>query len=170
MARFKDTNGNEWDVSITTTTIKRLRASSLAVDLLAVVEGEKGKLLERLYLDPIFLVDVVFEVCRPQCEAKGVSDVKFGEAMAGDAIDDATGALIQGLTDFLSRAEDRANLGLIKSKIDAVMKAGMALARSKIEAIDVNVLAEQALQRAGDSSGSVPESSASIPAPSPSSS
>lgn len=165
MAQFKDNGGRIWDLTITTATIKRLRTSALAVDLLEIVEG---KLLARLYRDPVFLVDVVYEICRPQCEEKGVSDEQFGVSMAGDAIAQAIDALTKGLTDFFPLAEDRENLGLIKAKVDAVMKAGTAMARQRLEALDVNVLAEQVLQRAGDSSGSVPESSALTPGPSPS--
>lgn len=165
MARFKDNAGREWDITITTATIKRVRASALAVDLLEIVEG---KLLTRLYRDPVFLVDLVYEICRPQCEEKDVSAEQFGEAMAGDAIAGAVDALTKGLTDFFPLAEDRENLGLVKAKVDAVMKAGTAIARERLESLDVNVLAAQVLQRAGELSGNVPESSASTPAPSPS--
>ena len=67
------------------------------MNLLEVIEG---KLLERLISDPVLLCDVIYSVCKPEADAKSVSDEDFGRAMAGDAIDAATTAVLEELVDF----------------------------------------------------------------------
>jgi hypothetical protein len=67
------------------------------VDLLEVIEG---KLIDRLIADPILLCDVIWGLCKPQADEAGLDDEAFGRAMAGDAIDAATTALLEELVDF----------------------------------------------------------------------
>src|SRR5262245_66118902 len=93
---FNDNAGRTWTVAINVDAIKRVRGL-LSVDLLEVVEG---KLIETLIRDPILLCDVVYAVCKPEADAKHVSDEDFGRAMSGDAIDHATKALLEDLVDF----------------------------------------------------------------------
>ena len=103
MRTFKDNAGRDWTVAVNVAAIKRVR-SLLDVNLLKVVEG---KLIERLVGDPVLLVDVIFVLCKPAADAAGVSDEQFGEAMAGDAIDSATKALLEELVDFSPSQRDR---------------------------------------------------------------
>jgi hypothetical protein len=69
----------------------------LDVNLLDAVEG---KLFERLIHDPILLCDIIYVACEPEATKRGVTDEEFGHAMAGDAIDAATTALLEELVDF----------------------------------------------------------------------
>ena len=96
MKTFNDNTGNTWSIPINVGTIKRVR-SLLDVNLLDAVEG---KLLEQLIHDPILLCDIIYVVCEPDATKRGVSDDEFGHAMAGDAIDAATTALLEELVDF----------------------------------------------------------------------
>lgn len=93
MKSFTDNLGRTWTLVVNVAAIKRVRALC-EVDLNAIIEIEDGKpaakLLERLSEDPVLLVDVLYAVCKPECDKKNVTDEDFGAAMAGDAIDLAT--------------------------------------------------------------------------------
>ena len=106
MKTFTDNAGRTWTIAINVDAIKRVKGL-LDVNLLEVVEGT---LIERLIRDPILLCDVVYVVCKPEADEKRVSDEDFGRAMAGDAIEHATKALLEELVGFSPSPRDRANL------------------------------------------------------------
>jgi len=96
MKTFTDNAGRTWTVAINVECIKRVK-TLLSVNLLDAIEG---KLIEKLVSDPILLCDVIFAICKPEADTKEISDEEFGRAMAGDAIDNATTALLEELVDF----------------------------------------------------------------------
>ena len=96
MKTFNDNAGRTWTVAINVECIKRVK-TLLSVNLLDAIEG---KLIEQLVSDPVLLCDVIYAVCKPEADTKEVSDEEFGRAMAGDAIDNATTALLEELVDF----------------------------------------------------------------------
>jgi hypothetical protein len=108
MKSFTDNLGRAWTLVVNVATIKRVRALC-GVDLNSIIEVEDGKpttkLLERLSTDPVLLVDVLYAVCRPECDSKSVTDEDFGAAMAGDAIESATAALLDEVIDFFPAAK-----------------------------------------------------------------
>lgn len=108
MKSFTDNLGRAWTLVVNVATIKRVRALC-GVDLNSIIEVEDGKpttkLLERLSTDPVLLVDVLYAVCKPECDSKNVSDEDFGAAMAGDAIENATSALLDEVIDFFPAAK-----------------------------------------------------------------
>ena len=109
MKSFTDNLGRTWTLVVNVAAIKRVRALC-GVDLNAIVEIDKdnnptAELLERLSSDPVLLVDVLYAVCKPECDQKGVSDEDFGAAMAGDTVEQATDALLDEATDFSPAAK-----------------------------------------------------------------
>ena len=108
MKAFTDNLGRTWTLVVNVATVKRVRALC-GVDLNASVEVEDGKpsahLLERLSTDPVLLVDVLYAVCKPECDQRGVTDEDFGAAMGGDAVESATGALLEETVDFFPEAK-----------------------------------------------------------------
>jgi len=94
MKTFTDNAGRTWTVAINVDAIKRVR-DLLEVDLLEVLDG---KLIEKLYRDPVLLCDVVYTACKPEADARSVTDEDFGRAMAGDAIEHAAKALLEEST------------------------------------------------------------------------
>ncbi len=96
MRTFTDNAGRTWTVAINVDAIKRVR-DLLNVDLLEILDG---KLIEKFYRDPVLLCDVVYAACKLEADAKGVTDEDFGRAMAGDAIEHATKALLEELVGF----------------------------------------------------------------------
>lgn len=108
MKSFTDNLGRTWTLVVNVAAIKRVRALC-DVDLNSIVEVEDGKpstrLLERLSGDPVLLVDVLYAICKPECDQKNISDEDFGAAMAGDAIESATNALLEETVDFFPEAK-----------------------------------------------------------------
>ena len=108
MKSFTDSLGRAWTLVVNMATIKRVRALC-GVELNTIVEVEDGrpsaKLLERFSSDPVLLVDVLYAVCKPECDQRNVSDEDFGAAMAGDAVEQATDALLDEVIDLFPCAD-----------------------------------------------------------------
>jgi len=156
---FKDNEQREWSLAINVSTIKRVR-DLVGVDLLEIADGT---LLQRLMSDPVLLCDVIYAVCKPDADEQEVADEDFGRAMAGDALDQATKALLEDLVDFFPSPRDRANLRTVLATTwKAIDRAG-DLIEQRLAGGELERAVDQALASAGDSSGNAPESSASIP-------
>lgn len=166
MHTFNDNKGRTWSIDVNVTSIRRVR-DLVKVNLYAV--GEQGStVLDDLRGDPVLLVDVLYCLCRPQADQQGVTDEQFGEAMAGDAVDDATAALLEDVSDFFPKAR--------RAVMHRVLTATRALeekaSRAVVAKIDAD-LASGKLERdigltppeSSDSAGSSPGSSDSTPGP-----
>ena len=74
---------------------------------------------------------MLYVVCKTEADANGVTDEQFGEAMAGDAIDQATKALLEEIVDFSPSPRDRARARRVLEKatemIDALPAATILL-------------------------------------------
>lgn len=160
MKTFNDNAGRTWTIAVNVDAIKRVR-SLLEVDLLEIVEG---KLIEKLIRDPVLLCDVVYAVCKPEADAKGVSDEDFGRSMAGDAIEHATKALLEDLVGFSPSPRDRANLKRVLDTTWDVMERARDLVEQRLASGELEKVVERALRTAGSSSGAAPASSESTPA------
>lgn len=159
MKTFTDNAGRTWTIAINVDAIKRVRGL-LDVNLLEVVEGT---LIERLVRDPVLLCDVVYAVCKPEADSQGVSDEEFGRAMAGDAIEHATKALLEELVGFSPSPRDRQNLGRVLETTWNAMDKARDLIEARLESGELDRVVERALASVGSSSGAVPASSASSP-------
>jgi len=159
MKTFTDNAGRTWTVAINVDVLKRVRGL-VDVNLLDIIDG---KLIERLYRDPVLLCDVVYAVCKPEADARSVSDEDFGRAMAGDAIEQATKALLEELVLFSPSPRDRANLQRVLDTTWQVMDKARDLVGARLATVDAEQIVAQALATSGTSSGSAPESPASIP-------
>ena len=161
MKSFTDNTDRTWTVSITVDAIKRVRGL-LEVDLLDAISGN---LIERLVKDPILLCDIVYAVCKPEADAQAVNDEDFGRAMAGDAIEQATKALLEELVSFSPSPRDRANLKRVLETTWKVMDKARDLIEARIEGGELEQAAERALATLSDSSGDSQASPASIRGP-----
>ena len=144
MKTFKDNAGRTWQIAMNVTAAKRVR-SILDVDLLQL-GSEAGNpadhLFTRLHTDPCFLVDVLYVVCKPEADAQGITDEQFGEAMAGDAIDQATKALLEEIVGFSPSPRDRARARRVLAKANTMIDRAQDLLDAK--ASDENLEAEMA--------------------------
>ena len=164
MKQFTDNAGRTWTIAINVDAIKRVKGL-LDVNLLEIVEGT---LIERLIRDPVLLCDVVYVICKPEADEKNVSDEDFGRAMAGDAIEHATKAVLEELVGFSPSPRDRANLQRVLETTYRVMDKARDMVEAKLNSNELEKSIEQALQNANDSSGGAPASSVSNPDPLPS--
>jgi hypothetical protein len=160
MKTFTDNAGRVWTIAINVNAIKRVRGL-IDVNLLEVIEGT---LLERLIRDPILLCDVVYAVCKPEADALNVTDEQFGQAMAGDAIDQATKALLEELVGFSPSPQGRANLQRILETTWRMIEKAQEVIAARIDSGEIERAAEQLLATSSDSSGSSPASAESSPA------
>ena len=133
MKSFTDNKGRTWTLEVTVATVKRVRALC-RVDLNSIVELDKNnkpsaELLERLSSDPVLLVDVLYAICKPQADKLGVSDEDFGEAMAGDAIEYATSALLEEVINFFPESKR-----MVMQRILSASRKFSEAARRKLEA------------------------------------
>ena len=159
MKTFTDNAGRSWTIAINVDAVKRVRGL-LDVNLLEIVDGT---LIEKLIRDPVLLCDVIYAVCKPEADAKGISDEDFGRAMAGDAIEHATKALLEELVGFSPSPRDRANLKRVLETTWKMMDRARDLIEARLNSGELDKVVEQALATASSSSGDVPASSASIP-------
>jgi len=128
MKTFTDNTGRAWSLAINVDAVKRVKAL-VNVDLLSAVEG---KLIEQLVADPILLCDIVFCLCKPQADQLGVSDEDFGRAMAGDAIEQATSAMLEELVDFFP-SRRRALLTKAVGKFRTLQETVISAAEARLE-------------------------------------
>src|SRR5262245_53265230 len=119
MKTFNDNAGRLWNVEVNVAAIKRVRGLA-QVNLLEIIEGT---LIEKLVRDPVLLCDVIYALCKPQADSltPPVTDEEFGRAMAGDAIEHATAALLEELVSFCPSPRDRKNLGRVLDATKKVM-------------------------------------------------
>lgn len=160
MKTFNDNAGRTWTVSLNVDAIKRVR-SLVDVDLMQAVGG---KLLERLTTDPVLLCDILYAVCKAECDARNVTDEDFGRALAGDAIDAATTALLEELVDFFPQAKRRV-LGKAMGKLKSLQARALEVAELRLDSPELENAMEQALAGYGNLSGSLPVSLELTPAP-----
>lgn len=167
MKSFTDNAGRDWTVEVNVSALKRIK-SLTGTDLLEAIDGP---LVERLIRDPVLLCDVVYAACKPQADERGVSDEDFGRAMAGDAIDRATAALLEELVAFCPSPRDRANLGRVLQATRDVMDKARDLVQRRIDELTsagaLDAIAEAALREPthGEPSGAARASPGSIPDP-----
>ena len=116
---YTDNAGHRWQISVTVSTIRRVRDEA-GVDLAAAGRTAPGgeSVLERLATDPVLLADVLYAIVRPEAEAREVTPEQFGEALAGDAVEAAADALVEEIVDFFPtpvRARWRRAMDLAKA-------------------------------------------------------
>lgn len=148
MASFKDRDGHEWQIDVTVSTVKRVR-SLCDIDLMKTAEGDA---LGKLLTDPVELVDVLYAVCQPQCEQRNVTDIQFGESMAGDCIESASLALLHAVIDFFPNPRDRANLKEALSRTTMLMDEARGAVEERIKSGAIEKAGRAAIRDFGKSS------------------
>jgi len=113
MHSFTDTQNRVWTVAINFATVRRVR-DMLKIDLVA---NDIGSVIEKIVSDPIVLGDVLYVIVKPQADELKISDIQFGEGLAGDAVEEASKAFFDELADFTPNPRNRAR---VKKVIEAM--------------------------------------------------
>lgn len=151
MPKFTCNAGHDWAVNVTASTIRNVKAAT-GINLCDAIDGS---LFAKLSDDPGTLADVLFVVCKQQATERGITDERFGESLAGDAIEKASSALIEAIILFFPKRQGEP-LAVLAGKIEK-MKV-MILAKAMATYSDPDL--ERKLQAAlifGASSTSSPE-------------
>jgi hypothetical protein len=123
--RFADNQGDLWSLELDYQTITRVR-QELGLNLLNAIDSDKPFLSE-LANDEILLVDVISVCLTPQIESKGMDAEGFAKRLNGKVLEDAIGALVEGIANF-----SRPQKGEIIRKTWAKMKATEELGTEKV--------------------------------------
>ncbi len=184
MASFRDKAAGEWEVGITVGALRRV-LNATGIDLMKLFEpdgpNERGDdpsaELRKLLLRPVVIADVIFAAVEPEAKRRGVDVEAFGELLEGNALAEATDALMTALEVFFSaqNQEMGATFGDMVRKFGEARSAVWVRAHDMISTMNPNEVAtkafDEALARAtgpgtsGNSFGNSPESSASTPSP-----
>ena len=132
MKTFTDCVGRTWTVTINVGTIKRVK-TMLGINLLEAITDD---LAEKLKNDVCLLVDVLYVICKNEADAKNITDENFGEAMAGDALENATNAFLDELIDFFP-AEKKMILRKAINKVNQAEKKALEMGNKYIENMEI---------------------------------
>ena len=89
MAKFIDKEGDNWEIVITIGKLRRLKEKG--INLLRIDEQA---------IDPVLLVDVLYEVCKEQARERGINLEAFEKRFDGDVVVAASEALGEAFADF----------------------------------------------------------------------
>lgn len=128
MRQFKDENGKPWTLSVNIGTVKAVK-SLAKIDLLDLRDGN---LFTDLASDPVKLGDVLWVLCQEEAKAAGIGELQFATALAGDALEAATAALLEEIVDFFPKPQ-REVLRKALSKGRQLQEQQMAKALRQLE-------------------------------------
>lgn len=108
MRTFRDSEGTEWEIRVNVYAVKSLR-TALDLDLLSLIKDRMHGFGELMQDYPRF-VDMLFVLCREQCNSRQLSDEDFARRLGGDALDNAAQAFVAEYADFFPDPRVRAGL------------------------------------------------------------
>ena len=182
MKEFKDDQGRPWMVALTVAAADRVRGL-VTIDVTDDVEQADGRIERQRRTEPFDLIDagnisrtlevlrsqygkigeILYAICRKQCDEKKLTKEDFLEGLKGDALEAGVKALEAELVDFFP-PRLRRMVGLLVAKMDEMATELTAKAEAGLAAATV----ESLIGASGMPSTKPPESSASTPASGPS--
>lgn len=167
MRTFTDATGRQWAVIVNGATVKRV-ATLLGVDLGNPHKGDPPP-AKRLYDDIVFLVDLLYVVCKPQADqaTPPIGEADFAAILDGSVLASALAALETEWADFFRRLGREAAARLIEKQAELVKKA-LDVMQERISGPLLDRLADEALQKALATVGPVESATTTAPATTPS--
>ena len=129
MKIWHDTTGRAWATNINVGTIRRVKQLT-EKNLLDLAGGE---LATEVMGDPCLLCDILYALHKPEAEKQGITDEQFGESLAGDAIGEATDALMAELIDFFPNSQRRELLATAMRQAKEQEAKAIAQAKGELE-------------------------------------
>ncbi|MFN6189375.1 MAG: hypothetical protein ACK48S_00430 [Planctomycetia bacterium] len=178
MKEFRDDQGRPWMVALTVAAADRVRGL-VTIDVTDDVEQPDGSIQRQTRKIPFDLIDagsiqqtlevlrsnfgkigeILYAICRQQCDDKKLTKEQFLDGLRGDALEAGVKALESELVDFFP-TRLRRMVGLLVAKMDEMAGELMARAEAGLEAATVETLVAQS----GTPSTKPQASSESIPA------
>jgi hypothetical protein len=132
LKKFIDASGREWSIVVNVGTAKLVRDLT-QVDLFNLFSSEA----QRVFSDPILLVNVLYVLVSSQCKERAVTEESFGESLYGDAIENASTAMLEEVANFFPSGRRQIALKTLQ-KTTAAQKEMEAKAMTAIEALDLS--------------------------------
>ena len=153
MPSFVDMKGRKWTLVLSIGLADRIK-SAVGVDFLS---KNISAALNCLANDPMKLVGVLWEMCAEEAEKRGVQPEELAASLGGDAVSDASDALMESIVDFTRRSMRPA----MQKALDAARKAEEQMGQRAVEALDRPGLMEAVMAEvlSESESGKSPESS-----------
>jgi hypothetical protein len=161
MQTFKDMAGATHTINITIGALHKVKAET-GVDLLDIFHAERSAAcLDAINSNPFLLCDIIYSAT-----STTLSKEQFAGVFDGDAVEAATEALLNAITDF-SRRHQRPLMAKVLQKIKQVEQKGTEAAMAILDDPKMDQMLESIL-KSGLSSTESLESSESTPTHSPS--
>ena len=144
MSTYQDSNKNEWPLEIVTKTVREIKktvkdAEGEPVDLMACVNGN---LTFKLLTDPCLLVDILWTICKPYAETKGMTYDQFAAAHKGAVLDAGLEAFMEALGDFFPTPLKAA----LKEMYSRTKELQQTAIKAMIQSLDKSVQAIQPVE------------------------
>ena len=166
MHSFQDRTGRSWSLEATYGSYARVK-SQTGVSLFDLATEER-KSLEQL-ADPFVLGQVIWSMVEPQAETRGVTPEAFYAEFDGKTLEAAYNALLDEMVFFCPTRVQKI-LTLAVRKVREADDVAEKMVAERMPAIEAAIDDELARWTSGSLGTSLPESSASTPAPGPSAS
>jgi hypothetical protein len=136
MAKFKDSKGREYELVVTVKTLQVCKAEK-ELDLAKLLYPGSHE-IQRITDDPILMCELCYLVSQHRLPTEQRIPIQdFYDSLAGDALDEAMGALLDSIADFYPRPEQRAFLRDLKAKAIGVTAKVFKEARANLEKVDL---------------------------------
>lgn len=114
MNKFTDALSRDWTLKLTIGIAKQLK-DKLPIDLLQV-----DRSIPELYVNPVYLAEVLWYLVEDEATKKGISQEQFFEGLLGDALDAGREALLQAIKDFFP-SRQRKTMDLMLGAVEKAM-------------------------------------------------
>ena len=102
---------------------------------------ERDSVYARMHDDPVLLCRVLYVLCRKQREQQQVSEEEFYVGVIGDAIDDATDAMLKAIVSFTPRrSRELLEVSVLKTDRLRQMATERALKKINDPALEAKLL------------------------------
>lgn len=145
MRTFLDKEKNEWDLTLTVGTVKRVSRLT-EIDLLDLTD--KGYLAAH-HGDPMATGSIIWAIVLPQAEKRELSEDAFCDLLTFEVCKEASEILVESLTDFFPESKRPAVAKLLATKQKLTAKTAQMVV-TNLEAIDVDVVAEKIAKEVGE--------------------
>jgi hypothetical protein len=156
---FEDDQKRRWDIPVNVNKIAQVNRSCDV--LLTKVVDDNMKLLARILEDPVLFVDILYVLCREQCQQREMEFDTFAEMFMGDLLEKASDAFMESLVNFFQRPKQRASL----RKVLRDMKEAQGIYEDEMAEAVNKINIQSMVKNAMKQSGKLLESSVSTPTP-----
>lgn len=137
MRTFKDKDGLTWNIAVDAPSIKAVKQQT-GVLITDIVSGGEGA--TAFWTDLPLMVDVIYVLCKEQCDKRELSDLDFGRLLTGDVLEDASKKLVDETIDFFPNRHQRETLKKQVAKAEQMNETMLSEIDQKIDSLTIDSL------------------------------